>query len=223
MFKVIVFAPHPDDGLLGCGGSILKRVKEGGDVLFVYMTSGDAGSLDKSKEDLLKIREKEVKNALEVMGVTKVEFLRNDDGYLFYSKKNLERVTSIIRRERPNIIYIPHEKDEHIDHVKTNKIVKEAIRRAEGPCFKECGENPWKTETVLCYEVWTPLSRVSYVEDITEFIDKKEEALKCHESQLKEIKYDQAIRSLNNYRGVMTGEGNYCECFSVLRIGKLLF
>jgi len=45
-----------------------------------------------------------------------------------------------------------------------------ALRRAGGPWFQECEGSPWTVDTILCYEVWTTLQEISYVENITEFI-----------------------------------------------------
>ena len=100
-------------------------------------------------------------------------------------------------------------------------MVVEAIVRASGPWFQECSGESWQVQTVLCYEVWTPIQEVSYAEDITEFINLKIEALKHHKSQIEEIRYDEAVKGLNRYRGIMTGKGKYCECFQVLKINKL--
>ncbi|OGY22990.1 MAG: hypothetical protein A2172_03595 [Candidatus Woykebacteria bacterium RBG_13_40_15] len=73
----------------------------------------------------------------------------------------------------------------------------------------------------MCYEVWTPLQEVSYVEDISKFLDLKIKALEQHKSQLQDINYDEAIKGLNRYRGIMTGKGRFCECFQVLKTNKI--
>lgn len=59
---------------------------------------------------------------------------------------------------------------------------------------------------------------MTLVEDITQFIDKKLEALRQHESQIKDIRYDEWIEGLNKYRGGTTGVGKYAEAFEVIRI-----
>jgi LmbE family N-acetylglucosaminyl deacetylase len=69
---------------------------------------------------------------------------------------------------------------------------------------------------LLAYEVWTPLQQYSLVVDITPYLDRKLAALNLHQSQLANFRYDQAISGLNRYRGIMTGKGNYCECFQIL-------
>ena len=219
--KIIVFSPHPDDDLIGCGGSIAKHIRQGNEVTIIYMTSGDAGSLKYTKDELAEIREKEAGDAAKSLGIKDLVFLKTPDGYLEYNKENLIKIVNLIREKKPNIVYLPHKSDAHKDHIKTHELVIESIGRASGPWFQECKGKPWSVDTVLCYEVWTPLQDVSYVEDITEFLELKLKALAQHKSQIQDIQYDDAVKGLNRYRGTMTGKGKYCECFQVLKINKI--
>lgn len=221
MKKIIVFAPHPDDDLIGCGGSIAKHVKQGNEVTIVYMTSGDAGSLKYSKNELAEIREEESKKAREIIAINDLIFLKNQDGYLEYNKENLIKLIELIRKIKPNVVYVPHELEAHKDHQVTHELVIEAVGRASGPYFQECKGERWSVQTILCYEVWTPLQKFSYVEDITQFIDLKIKALEQHKSQIQHVKYDDAVRGLNRYRGIMSGCGKYCECFQVFKTNKI--
>jgi N-acetylglucosamine malate deacetylase 1 len=221
MKNVMIFAPHPDDDLIGCGGSIARHVKEGSKVTIVYMTSGDAGSLKYTKEELGGIREKEAKNAAKIIDVSDLVFLRIPDGYIEYNRDSIVKLVNLIRKARPDVIYLPHKLDDSKDHKVTYELVTEAIRRAGGPWFQECKGEPWAVKTILGYEVWTPLQEISYVEDITKFIELKITALEQHKSQTQDIKYDEAVKCLNGYRGVMTGRGKYCECFQVLRTDRI--
>jgi LmbE family N-acetylglucosaminyl deacetylase len=196
-------------------------VKLGNHVSVCYMTSGEAGSLAYRKVELARIREEEARSAAQVIGFRDLTFLRNPDGYLEQDRNNLKRVVELIRQKRPNIVYIHHQLDGHRDHRATSQLVSESLARASIPAFQECRGVPWFTETVLAYEVWTPLSDFEYVEDISEFIDKKAEALRKHESQIKNIQYDEACEGLARYRGAMTGKGKHCEVFKVMKISSL--
>ncbi|NLK51844.1 MAG: PIG-L family deacetylase [Syntrophomonadaceae bacterium] len=218
--RVLVFSPHPDDDLIGCGGSIAKHIGQGDLVTVVYMTSGEAGSLHYSKSDLARIREAEAAKAAAVLGLTDLIFFQRPDGYLNYNRENLIPIINLIREKQPNLVYLPHKNDLHKDHIRTYELVMEACTRASGPWFPECEGQPWSVDIILGYEVWTPLSEVSYIEDITSFMDLKVEALKQHKSQIQDIRYDEAIRGLNRYRGIMSGKGEYCECFQVIKINQ---
>lgn len=217
--KVLVFAPHPDDDVLGCGGSILKHGELGHLVTVVYMTSGEAGNIRYSKVELARLREDEARRASLLLGTRQVVFLRNEDGYLTYNKNTLIQVADLIRMKEPDIIYVPHKNDGHKDHITTNEIVLEAIERAKTPFLQDVAGKPWLVKDVYCYEVWTPLQNITYVEDITAHIKTKLEALAVHQSQIENRDYHEAIQGLNRYRGVMTRKGMYCECFEIIKKG----
>jgi len=217
MKKIMVFAPHPDDDILGCGGSLAKHAQHGHEIITVYMTSGEAGSLTFSCDELAQLREDEARRAAQLLKVKETIFLCNPDGYLAYNRDNLVKIVGLLRTNQPDLIYLPHQLDGNEDHRVTYKLVLEACRRSSGPWFQECGGIPWEVKTLLAYEIWTPLQVVPYAEDITPYIAQKLKALRLHASQLKDIQYDEAIGALNRYRGIMCGKGQYCECFQVIK------
>ncbi|MDZ4163616.1 MAG: PIG-L deacetylase family protein, partial [Smithellaceae bacterium] len=222
--NVLVFAPHPDDEVLGCGGMLARLTRDGSTATVIYLTSGDAGSLEGAPGALAEIREGEARQGAAVLGISDLIFLRNPDGYLEYSRDNLVNLVRLIRGKRPGLVLAPHAGEIHPDHRVTNELVMEAIRRAGGAWFPECGNTPWPVPQVLCYEIFTPLTQVSYVEDITDRMDLKLSSLREHASQLGSIAYDEAIAGLNRFRGVTTGRGRFCECFQVMvttQVGRL--
>ncbi len=220
MRNILVFAAHPDDDVIGCGGSLAKYASDSS-ITVAYMTSGDAGSLAYSKEELAKIREAEARKASGVLGIKDLVFLRNPDGYLQHNQDNMVRLINLIRQKKPNLIYTHSSSDTHSDHRITNQLVTQAVFRASGPWFQETEGKPWRTDTVLAYEIWAPLPVVHYTEDITQFIDKKLEALRQHESQIRDIRYDEWVEGLNKYRGGTAGVGKYVEAFEVIKIGHI--
>ena len=217
--RVLVFAAHPDDDVIGCRGSLAKHVEQGNKVSVCYMTSGDSGSLDYAKEKLARVREDEAKRAAEVIGFQDLVCLRNPDGYLEFNESNLKKLGELTRKKQPNVIYVHHQSEGHQDHRTTYQLVTESAGRAGGPWFQECKGKPIDR---LAYEVYPPLSEFNYVEDISEFIDKKVAALRKHESQIKNIRYDEAAEGLARYRGAMTGKGKYCEVFRIINASNVL-
>ncbi|MCR6546276.1 PIG-L deacetylase family protein [Dehalobacterium formicoaceticum] len=217
MKTILVIAPHPDDDIIGCGGSMARHIQQGNHVAILYMTSGEDGSMQYSPEELGLIREAEAKSAAAKLGVTDLTFLRCPDGYLEFNKENLDRMVTIIRAIKPSNIYLPNSKDDVPDHQITYRLGLEGCRRAAGPWHQGCGQEPWSVKNILGYEIWTPLQTVGHSEDISEFITAKIEALQLHKSQTRHINYHEAIQGLNRYRGVMTGKGKYCECFQLIR------
>jgi LmbE family N-acetylglucosaminyl deacetylase len=213
--NVLDFAAHPDDDLIGCGGSLAKHVRAGNQVTVCYMTSGEAGSLEYSKEELKRIREEEARKTAEIIGFTDLIFLGNRDGYVEYNEASLTQLMELVRNRQPHVVYVHQRFDGHEDHKVTFRLVDEAIGRAGAPVFQEYTGTPWSIETVLVYEVWTHLSEFNYVEDISEFVSIKTAALRKHLSQIKIVRYDEAAEGLARYRGAMTGKAKYREVFAV--------
>ena len=84
--SVLVFAPHPDDDIIGCGGTLIHHVQAGARVAHVYMTSGDALSRKRRSKSLARIREKEAKRGAQIIGVSELIFLREPDSALRSTK-----------------------------------------------------------------------------------------------------------------------------------------
>jgi LmbE family N-acetylglucosaminyl deacetylase len=219
--RVIVIAPHPDDDAIGCGGSIIQHVQRGDTVQVVYITSGEHGSPVYTPAELATIREGEAAQGAQILGAQRTTFLRQSDGNVSYSLELVNHFIELIRTEKPNVLYLPHSADGHKDHQQTFAIVTEALGRAQGQSFPELGGRGWNIDIILGYEVWTPLPSFQYVNDISDVIEVKLQALREHKSQLANVQYDEAVRSLNRFRGVMTERGAYCECFEVLKVTRL--
>ena len=214
--KVVVFAPHPDDEVIGCGGTIAAHVQAGDEVLIVYLTSGEAGSLAIPPDELKVVREGEARQGAEILGVKDLIFLRFPDGYLDFSPERICTLIKLIREKKPDVVYLPHAQETPRDHRVTHELGLEAIRRAGGPWFQDCGAELWHVKHVLTYEVWTPIVSPTYYNDVTPWIDLKTAALCCHGSQTSGISYDEAVKCLNRYRGILSGAGDYCEAFQVI-------
>lgn len=212
----MVFAPHPDDEVIGCGGAIAAHVRAGDEVAIVYLTSGEAGSLAIPPDELRDIREGEARQGAEMLGVKDLIFLRFPDGYLDFSPERMRTLVSLIREKQPDVVYLPHAQEGPRDHRVTHELGSEAVRRASGPWFQDCGAEPWPVKYVLAYEVWTPIASPTYYNDVTSWIDLKTAALRCHASQVTTVAYDEAVKGLNRYRGILSGMGDYCEAFQVI-------
>ncbi len=219
--KVMVFAAHPDDELIGCGGSMRKHINLGNDVRVVYLTSGEAGNLKYSKEELASIREKEAENGLGILGVKDFSFLRNKDGYLEANSENLIKIVELIRKYKPDIVYLPHSEEAHQDHRTTYDLVSKAINKAKGNWFQEAPGEPWQVKNIFSYEIYPLQKTVDYCEDITKFMNLKDTALKEHKSQIESVAYDDLAKSIGRYRGILSNGTEYAECFQVIRIDDI--
>lgn len=144
--SALVFAPHPDDEVLGCGGIISLKVQAAARIKVIVMTDGRASHRALIAEDkLVRIRRAEAEEAARRLGLTAAdyEFLDFEDHRLQeYHDAASDRVFEIIDRFKPEEIYLPHRRDGLGDHSETNRIVRGVVGRIGRPV------------TLLEYPVW---------------------------------------------------------------------
>lgn len=220
--RVLVFGAHQDDESIGMGGTIFKHTQRGDEVKVAFMTDGSGGALDVDPDELSRIREKEAIDACNVLGVNDIEFFRFKDGFLTYGYDTLVRTGQLVRSFKPYRIYVHHADapsgEENLDHINTYKLVKEAIFRIQYKNYPSLGKEIWRTPELYAYEVGYPLHEPSTFVDITDVIEVKKKAIRQHGSQMAAQPYwEQVGLSLNKWRGVLTGLGEYVEAFKAVR------
>lgn len=211
---IVVFAAHPDDEVMGCGGSIAKYVDSGKTVEIVYMTPSRNNKQRKLKEE-------EARNAAKVLGVNNIFFFGEHDRHVSYNQTTLNKTIRLLRKEKADLVFVPHPEEADRDHKATYEIVNEAVWLTSSQHMPHLG----KSHSVLglfLYEVWTPLKDFQLIEDVTNFMSKKTKALQQYKSQLSTVRYDEAIRGLNRYRGLMTSAGDYAEVFKIKSLKESL-
>lgn len=214
IIKVLVFAPHNDDEVLGVGGTIAKYVKEGYEVIVCEVTSG------KDKELLEKIKN-EALAAHKVLGVSETMFLELPVvGLADIPTKVLNQAFfDVVKKVKPNIAYIPHKGDMHIDHTMVAEAAMVALRPNNNPqlkaiyAYETLSETEWNipsADNLFVPNVWS---------DITETIDIKLKSMECYQSQLYEFPHPrslEAIESLSKVRGSTICVNN-AESFMLIR------
>lgn len=215
--NILVIAPHHDDEVLGCGGTIVKHSKAGDKVWVVYITKGWSGIPEiKSKKEAVKVREEEARNACKILGIKSYIFLREEDRNFLMSKGITHKLMKIIRKIKPNIIYAPHPKEKDREHKIVYEITKEASWLAKSPYLPQLGNPVNSIEYIYLYEVWTPMEAFIIKEDITNVIDTKIKALRAYKSQLRYLNLIDAISGLNLYRGSMGSNiKKFAEVFQI--------
>ena len=228
---VLVIAPHPDDEVLGCGGSIVRHVEAGRVVHVLYLTSGERGSPHHTPEQLLPIRESEAVNAAQELGigVSDLHFSRFPDGCIQPADLGqVGVVVRLLREVRPALVYLPHAGDTSFDHRTGFELGWRALGMAGSRNFPEWGTDPHWVPTVLGYEVWAAIGQPVYFEDVTTVLDRKMVALACYASQAVGTKgpgqashVGPAGAHLTGWRGGST-TGGHREAFTVLRLGQVI-
>lgn len=200
--RVIVFAPHPDDETLGCGGTLKKLSALGRTVKVVFLTKGEKAIPDMAdRESYAKTREREAIKAMRVLGVPAYEFLRFPDRELFQNMEKVARACrKIIGDFGPDAVYGPSPVEINPDH-----------RAAAELLLNIHGESA--SLRCLFYEVVTPF-RPNILVDVTAAYKYKEKAVKCYKSQLKITDYLRISKALNTYRSLtLPADTKYAEAF----------
>ncbi|MCA1028630.1 PIG-L family deacetylase [Cytobacillus kochii] len=186
--KILVFAPHQDDEILGCGGILRKHILSGDKVYVIYMTDGRKGCPSHIEtKDISAVRKNEAMASCEKIGIDEMEFAPFRDGGLRLTKEARTYVMKQIIKINPDIIYTPHPNEPHPDHKECTNIVVDAV------------DLTGITTNIYFYEVWNFL-KPTHLVNITDVIKDKIEALREYSSQLFNHDYETMIKSLNSYR-----------------------
>lgn len=202
--RILILAPHTDDGEFGCGASIAKFIREGKEVNYAaFSLAEESVPLNYPKN----ILEEEVKAATKELGISEDHLLiyRYQVRHFAYHRQEiLEDLVKLNTNIKPDLVFMPSLKDIHQDH---STIAEEGLRA-------------FKKTTILCYEL--PWNNLNFTTSC--FISFKEEdlllklnALKCYNSQNhKSYASENFIRSLAITRGIQIDE-ELAEVFEVLR------
>ena len=189
----LIVAAHPDDAEFGAAGSVAHWTREGRTVVYVLCTNGEKGTSDRnvSPERLAAVREQEQLAAAKLLGVREVNFLRYPDQALEDTAEFRQEMVRVIRKYRPTVV-VTSEPDRryiwHRDHRITGQVVLDAVYplardHLAYPSLLEEGLEPHKVKEIL---FWAS-EESNYRVDITQTFDLKLAALRCHESQVKEL------------------------------------
>lgn len=200
--RVLVLSPHFDDDVISCFGAINAHVNKNHKVDIIYITDGSASEESGfSKEDLMQLRIKEARNALEIISCKiGVYYLNKVDGEFKPDDAVVEYMGKLIMENKYDVIYCPHMKDGHRDHRMTALLLKMVLEKVS------------ICPMILFYEFWLPLDNPNCYIPINELEEKKRQAILCHESQIKYLDYAKLADMVNLYRGKQIGVES-CEVY----------
>lgn len=192
--RIMVISPHPDDLDFGCSGTMAKWAKEGKEIVYILITSGDKGGSDFSldPESFRGVRESEQREAALIVGVKELVFLRYKDGEVENTTELRRDLVREIRRYRPEVLITmdPANRNfdnhylSHRDHRQTAEAVFDAVYPAAGnpfffPELIRGGFEPHSVKELLFFGTANP----NIWSDISDTIEIKLKALFCHRSQ----------------------------------------
>ncbi len=188
--KVLVVAPHMDDEVIPCGGTLILLAEQGAEINVTFATDSSGGLRSaEAAARLTEVRRAEAREVGERIGLISNE-LGFPDGQLHRHEAMLKkRLTQQIERLKPDLIFCPFPADAHSDHM----ACAAAVGVAASAAMPEA--------TILAYEVWTAIWPNVAV-DITAVAKRKEEAINLYRSQIADRDHAGAALGLNRFRGL---------------------
>ena len=223
--KILIIAAHPDDEVLGCGGSMAKWCIDGHVVHVLIMAEG-ATSRDKSRDRVTRQKElshlaRSAKKAGEILGVASVELLDYPDNRMD-SVDLLDVVKSVeghIDKNKPEVVVTHHSGDLNIDHQITQQAVMVACRPQPGHSVKRIlsfevpSATDWQSPTVCNHFVPHRFDHISQTLEI------KIKAIETYKSEMQKWPHARSIKALEHlarWRGASVGV-EAAEAFMLIR------
>ena len=216
--RVLVIAPHPDDEVLGCGGTIAKHVQGGDEVYLCIVTKAYPPEWSETE---IKERREEVLRVNGILGIKKTYFLDLPTVKLdTVPRKELnDAISQVVNEVQPEVVYIPHRGDVNQDHRLVFEAAIVATRPKHGPRIKR----------ILAYETlseteWAaPFAGDAFVPnvyvDISDTLETKLKAMAAYQTELKEYPHPRSLEAISTqakFRGSAVGVPA-AEAFMLIR------
>lgn len=229
--RALVIVAHPDDIDYGSAGAVATMTEKGIDVSYCLVTSGDAGGDNDglSRDERISMRESEQSAAAQKVGVERVHFLRQPDGCIEANLELREKLTRVIRKEKPDLIITqsPERRYDrifasHPDHLAVGEATLSAVYPdSQNPhAFPHLLDEGHAAHTVKAVWIAADKDPDTFV-DITDVMKKKFEALFQHVSQIAD--QERTKEMVNEWCSNMAqlgglGNDRYAEAYRFVQI-----
>ena len=218
--RTLVIAPHPDDELLGCGGTLLRRVAEGGTVGWLLMTAmtEEAGWTHAR----IKQRAMEIERVREGLGINARHFyalgLATADLDQVPMGTLVARVSQVFKDFVPEEVLLPHPGDVHSDHRVTFEAASACTKWFRYPSVKRVLTYETLSETDAGLDLQRGFQPNVFV-DVSGHLERKIELIQVYASEMGEFPFPRsegAVMALAHLRGAQSGFQS-AEAFHLLR------
>ena len=223
MDRVLIIAAHPDDEMLGCGGTMIKLLRAGAKLRVLFLGEGSTCRFvnPESNDALHAVQERNAAavKSLSIMGINEYKFCNLPCGR--FDQVPIIEINKLIETEiaefKPNKVFTHSEVDSNNDH----RLTFRATIMATRPC------NEHTVNQLLCYEVLSSsewgygetFNPNYFVEVQHDDLNKKWEALKCYGAEMRDYPFPRSYEGVINQakqRGMQSGK-NYAEAFKLIR------
>lgn len=178
---ILAFAAHPDDIELSAAGTLMKHIAQGKKVAIVDLTQGELGS-----RGTIQTRYEEAAAASEILGIQFRENIQLADGFFEINEANKRKIVEQIRRFQPTIVLANAVRDRHPDHGRAGQLVSEACFLAglmKVQTEWNGQQQPAYRPKAVYHYIQDYFIEPDFVVDVTDFYDRKVEAIKAYKTQ----------------------------------------
>ncbi|WP_224999074.1 PIG-L deacetylase family protein [Cesiribacter sp. SM1] len=219
MKNILIVSAHPDDEVLGAGGTLLKHKTRGDSIYWLIIT--DVFEEHGFTQERVESRQQEIRRVAEKLGIKKTFKL----GYPTMSLSNsslrelIPKISAVFQEVEPETVYCLNRSDAHSDHRVVFDGVMACTKSFRYPYVKQVLMYECISETefapVLPEKAFLP----NYFVDITEYLDQKLDIMRIYASELGEHPFPRSIeniKALAHYRGASVGV-QYAEAYQLLK------
>jgi LmbE family N-acetylglucosaminyl deacetylase len=216
--KTLVVAPHPDDEVLGVGGTLLRKKAEGGTIGWLIMTSMNVESgwspksVSKRKNEIAQIKDMFGFDSVFELGFTPTKLEQTPMNQL------VGAVSDVLKDFEPNEIFLPHPSDIHSDHRVTFDVLASCIKWFRSPSIKRILAYETLSETEFGIDPNKRFQPNVFI-DIENYLESKLQAMTIYSSEMQDFPFPrskEAIVALATIRGASSGF-KAAESFELLR------
>ena len=217
--KVVIISAHPDDEVLGAGGTLLKHKAAGDKILWLIVTNiFEKDGFDQKK---VQSRQEEINEVAQKLGVEKV--VKFDYSTMKLTSKDvlslIPKISEEFRKFEPEVLYCLNRSDAHSDHRIITDAVMACTKSFRYPHLKRILMYECLSETEFAPAFFEKVFLPNYFVDISDFLEEKLNIMKIYSSELGEHPFPRSIdniKALACHRGAIAGV-QYAEAFQLVK------
>ena len=193
--RVVVIAAHPDDELLGAGGTLARHVRDGDEVHAIIVADGASS---RYPDELVSTLEKQARRAAEVIGFTSLQFLSLPDQRLDTVPliELTQRLEGVLDEIEPGTVYTHFPEDVNADHRLVSRCAWTACRPYARPQLQKFAVFETPSSTEWAWPMPGTEFRPNQFVDVTDTLETKIAAMECYETELRDYPHPRSNRAL---------------------------
>ena len=220
MNKVVVISAHPDDEILGCGGTLLRHNEQKDEIFWIIITNiFEENGFSKERVYSRQVEIEKVAKQLRIKKLYKLDYptMHLEPGNL---PSMISKISKIFSEINPGIIYVMNRSDAHSDHRVSFDAVIACTKSFRYPSINKVLMYECISETEFAPALPERVFQPNYFVDITGYFDKKVEMMKIYSSELGEHPFPRSIKNIEAlaiFRGASSGV-EYAEAFQLVKL-----